>query len=226
MRLGRLERFQAFRYRSGLSSMVPGRAEPFWSGRNGFPSMGNGSGRPVMMSAHRERFQAARQAARSTEMVAGDPLRFPAAQNGSGAPGTIRGRPERFGLTKHRTRSIAQRPLRNDDSGPPSTSCLLPPASGRVAGEVRVPPGLAAPGALGLIFRSASDAAPAVPEFSLTCPGTEGRFACEVPAGELDLGLQAPGFAPHAFPTARSRPRAPSTLGILPPPAGRRRNSL
>ncbi len=96
---------------------------------------------------------------------------------------------------------------------PQATVDLLP--AGQVAGEVRLPPGLLAPATLTMLFRSAPGAAPAVPELSLTCPVTAGRFACELPAGELDLRLQAPGFAPHAFPAARVPPAGTFDAGTL-----------
>jgi Carboxypeptidase regulatory-like domain len=74
---------------------------------------------------------------------------------------------------------------------------LLP--VGRIAGQVRTPPDQKAPGELTVRFRSAPGVPQAFPEVTQTCPVTDGRFSCDVPAGELDLRLRARGFLTHNF---------------------------
>jgi hypothetical protein len=74
---------------------------------------------------------------------------------------------------------------------------LLP--AGRVAGTVRTPPDQRSPGELILRFRPAPGAGLDLPEVTASCAVAEGRFACTVPAGSLDLRLRARGFLTHSF---------------------------
>jgi hypothetical protein len=74
---------------------------------------------------------------------------------------------------------------------------LLP--AGRVAGAVRTPPDQRSPAELTLRFRPAPGAGLDLPEVTATCPVAEGRFACTVPAGSVDLRLRARGFLTHSF---------------------------
>jgi Carboxypeptidase regulatory-like domain len=73
---------------------------------------------------------------------------------------------------------------------------LLP--AGRVQGVVRTPPDQKMPAELTIRMRPAPGSPLEFPEVSQICRVEEGgRFACVVPAGELDLRLRARGFLTH-----------------------------
>ncbi|HYH47231.1 MAG TPA: carboxypeptidase-like regulatory domain-containing protein [Thermoanaerobaculia bacterium] len=94
-----------------------------------------------------------------------------------------------------------------------TTVDLLP--SGQVTGQVRAPADRRIPTDLTLRLRSAPGARRALAETSLSCPVADGRFACTVPAGELDLRLRARGFLTQSFWGAQVPAGASFQAGVL-----------
>jgi len=95
---------------------------------------------------------------------------------------------------------------------PAARLVLLP--TGTITGQVAVQPGEAKPSSLAVRFQSApGQPKPGVPSTQVLCPIQEGRWRCEVPAGSLDLRLQAEGYVPHYLWGVGLRPGARSDLG-------------
>ncbi|NJL29385.1 MAG: carboxypeptidase regulatory-like domain-containing protein [Thermoanaerobaculia bacterium] len=94
---------------------------------------------------------------------------------------------------------------------------LLP--AGVVAGKLHPPEGTVLPQALTLKIsppppRRGEERSP-IPTTELSCPITEGAFACVLPAGALDLKLQAGTWAPHYFWAAAIAAGHTADLGTL-----------
>ncbi|HET7177140.1 MAG TPA: carboxypeptidase-like regulatory domain-containing protein, partial [Solirubrobacterales bacterium] len=80
-----------------------------------------------------------------------------------------------------------------EDSRPLAAQIELWPA-GEVEGALHAAPGRALPSTLTARFQPAPGAAVKPPNAAASCRVAEGRFRCELPAGDLDLRLRARGF--------------------------------
>ncbi len=85
--------------------------------------------------------------------------------------------------------------------GQPARLRLLP--TGTAAGGLRWPRGEPAPPEVAVRFAGApgpeGQSDPDLPETTVTCSVAEGRWACRLPAGVLDLRIEAPDYTPHYF---------------------------
>lgn len=104
------------------------------------------------------------------------------------------------------------------DAGGGSVSLQLLP-TGRLEGEIRQLPGPAQVQQVGLRFESAPDesgsSSTELTRHEVQCPVTDDRFACEVPAGTLDLRLRARGFISRYFWSVELLPARSLKLGTI-----------
>jgi hypothetical protein len=95
-----------------------------------------------------------------------------------------------------------------------SVDLALYPA-GWVEGVVRSPRGETDPAEVEIRLQPAPYALWKVPETTMACPLSDGRFRCLVPAAKLDLRLQASGYVAHYFWDVTVPSRGAQSLGSL-----------
>jgi hypothetical protein len=93
--------------------------------------------------------------------------------------------------------------------------------TGTLSGKLTVPHGETMPAEISARFQSSagSKTSPRIPESTVQCSVKEGEFACEVPAGKLDLRLRAKGFISHyrwGVEVPRRKTLAMGTLALEP----------
>lgn len=89
--------------------------------------------------------------------------------------------------------------LKQLESREERTATLTLWRSGTLSGRVKALAGVELPAKLDLSFSASPSDKSGLPEASVSCPVTEGHWLCQLPAGNLDVYLGAPGFIRQYF---------------------------